>query len=57
MKRIQLSLAFTLLLALFTTNNKANNYSKPDDSLPIIKETNGVKQLYVNNEPFLIIGS
>lgn len=57
MKRIQLSLVFTLLLALLTTNNKANNSSKPDDTLPIIKETNGVKQLYVNNEPFLIIGA
>jgi len=57
MKIIQLSLVFTLLLVLLTTNNKANNSSKPDDSLPIIKETNGVKQLYVNNEPFLIIGA
>ncbi|WP_071145138.1 GH35 family beta-galactosidase [Bacteroides ihuae] len=62
MKRIQLSIVFTLLLALLTANSNANNTSKRDDltnnlALPIIRETNGVKQLYVNNEPFLIIGA
>ena len=62
MKRIQLSIIFTLLLAFLTANSYANDSLKPDDlannlALPIIKETKGVKQLYVNNEPFLIIGA
>jgi hypothetical protein len=43
-------------------SNKANNSSNSENlttnlTLPIIQETNGVKQLYVNNEPFLIIGA
>lgn len=62
MKGIQLSLVFTLLTALLMASNKANNSSNSEDlttnlTLPIIQETNGVKQLYVNNEPFLIIGA
>jgi len=61
MKRIQLSLVFTLLMTLLMAGNNANKSSKSDElatnlALPMIKETNGVKQLYVNNEPFLIIG-
>jgi len=62
MKRFQLSIVFTLLLALLTAGNNAINSSNSGDlatnsTLPIIKETKGVKQLYVNNEPFLIIGA
>ena len=62
MKRIQLFTVFTLLVAFLTANSYANDSLKPDDlannlALPIIKETKGVKQLYVNNEPFLIIGA
>ena len=62
MKRIRLPIVFTLLLALFIACNNANNSSNSDDiatnlTLPIIKETKEVKQLYVNNEPFLIIGA
>jgi hypothetical protein len=59
MKRIQLTLAFTLLMTLLLAGNHANNSSKSADLTThssIIKETNGVKQLYVNSEPFLIIG-
>jgi hypothetical protein len=62
MKRIQLSIVFTLLVALLMADNNANESSKSDNlainsTLPVIKETNGVKQLYVNNRPFLIIGA
>ena len=62
MKRIQLTIVFTLLLALLTQSNNATNFSNSNDlapnvTLPIIKETKGLKQLYVNNEPFLIIGA
>jgi hypothetical protein len=62
MKRIHLPIVFTLLLALLAACNNANNFSKSDDlannlALPMIKEIKGVKQLYVNNEPFLIIGA
>jgi len=62
MKRIQLSIVFALLVALLMASNNANNYSKSDDlasssTLSRIKETKGLKQLYVNNEPFLIIGA
>lgn len=53
MKRIRLSIVFTLLTTLLMANNKTN---KDDLALPVIKEIKGVKQLYVNNEPFLIIG-
>ncbi len=61
MKRIQNPIVFTLLLALLIACNNANHSSNSDGlatnlTLPIIKETNGLKQLYVNNEPFLIIG-
>lgn len=57
MKRIQLSIVFTLLITLLMANNKTTNSTKSDDlALPVIKERKGVKQLYVNNEPFLIIG-
>lgn len=60
-KRIQLPVIHTLLLVLIIACNNTNNFLKLDDlainsDLPIIKEINGVKQLYVNNEPFLIIG-
>ena len=62
MKRIQLPIVFTLLLALGIAWNHAHSSSKSDDlannlALPMIKEIKGVKQLYVNNEPFLIIGA
>jgi len=48
-------------MTLLMAGNNANKSSKSDElatnlALPMIKETNGVKQLYVNNEPFLIIG-
>jgi hypothetical protein len=61
MKRIQLPIIFTLLLSLLVACNNANNSSMSYDldnnlAMPMIKEINGVKQLYVNNEPFLIIG-
>ncbi|HKJ79721.1 MAG TPA: DUF5597 domain-containing protein [Prolixibacteraceae bacterium] len=62
MKRIQLPIVFALLFALLVASN---NVTETNDSeikatnfpLPEIKETNGVKQLHVNNEPFLIIGA
>lgn len=62
MKKIQLPVVFTLLLTLWVACNNVNNSSKSDDlvnnlALPVIKEIEGVKQLYVNNEPFLIIGA
>ena len=62
MKRIQLPTVFTLLLTLLVACNNAHSSSKSDDlanhlALPMIKEIKGVKQLYVNNKPFLIIGS
>lgn len=62
MKRIQLSIVFTLLMTSLMASNNTNSSLKSDDpainlTLPIIKETKGLKQLYVNNEPFLIIGA
>jgi hypothetical protein len=62
MKRIQLPIVFTQLLALLIACSSANNSSNSEDlatnfTLPIIKETKGFKQLYVSNEPFLIIGA
>ncbi len=62
MKRFQLPIVFTLLLVLIVACNNATNSSKSDDladkiPLPMIQETKGVKQLYVNNDPFLIIGA
>jgi hypothetical protein len=59
MKRIQLPILYALLFVLLAA---FQNAPKPDDltdnsALPMIKEINGVKQLYVNNEPFLIIGA
>lgn len=62
MKRIQLHIVSILLLASIIACNNAENSSKSDDlannlALPMIKEIKGVKQLYVNNEPFLIIGA
>jgi len=61
MKRIPLPIVFILLLALLTACNNTANSSNSDDlathlNLPTIKETKGLKQLYVNNEPFLIFG-
>jgi hypothetical protein len=61
MKRIPLPVIFTFLLALFIACNNAGTTSKTDHTadtlaLPMIKEIKGVKQLYVNKEPFLIIG-
>ncbi|MFA9390367.1 MAG: DUF5597 domain-containing protein [Prolixibacteraceae bacterium] len=61
MKRIRLPFVFTLLLTLLIACNNANTSSNSEDLatnliLPVIKESNGLKQLYVNNEPFLIIG-
>jgi hypothetical protein len=61
MKRFQLPIVFTLLLALLVACNNTDSSSKSDDlanplALPMIKEIKDVKQLYVNNEPFLIIG-
>ncbi len=49
------------MTSLMASNN-TNSSLKSDDpainlTLPIIKETKGLKQLYVNNEPFLIIGA
>lgn len=61
MKRIQLTMGFTLLLALLLACSHSNNSNSENLAthltLPIIKETKGCKQLYVNNEPFLIIGA
>ena len=50
---------FTLLLALSAANDQATNYSNhftTNVALPTIKEANGVKQLYVDNKPFLVSG-
>ena len=62
MKRIQLFILFTLFIALSMASNTTNSSSKSEDlavglTLPIVKETKGLKQLYVNNEPFLILGA
>ncbi|MEO7976122.1 DUF5597 domain-containing protein [Flavobacterium sp.] len=62
MKIILSPIVIILLLALLTGCNNSTSSSKSGDptanaALPVIKETKGVKQLYVNNEPFLIIGS
>ncbi len=51
MNKIKLPLVFTLLCALIMAFNNANV------TVPTIKEINGVKQLYVNNKPYLIIGA
>jgi hypothetical protein len=61
MKRIPLPIIFTFLLAFLSSCNNAGTISKSDSTadtlaLPMIKEVKGVKQLYVNKEPFLIIG-
>lgn len=60
MKRIPLPIFFSLLLTLLACNNPTNSSNSedltPHLNLPRIKETKGLKQLYVNNEPFLIIG-
>lgn len=61
MKKIPLPIIFAFLLALLIACNNAGNSSKSDDpadtlALPVIKEIKGVKQLYINKEPFLIIG-
>ena len=61
MKIFRLPIVFTVLLALLIACNNAKNSSNSQEfaanlALPIINETNGIKQLYVNNEPFLIIG-
>lgn len=47
MKRIHVSIVFTLLMTSICANNPST----------IIKETNGLKQLYVNNKPFLVLGA
>ena len=61
MKRLQSAVVFTLLLAFLSACNHDKNSNSTDVAthltLPIIKETKGLKQLYVNNEPFLIIGA
>jgi len=62
MKKLQLPLVFILLLALIIACNNANNPSGSNQvaassAMPAIKTTNGVKQLYVNNKPYLIIGA
>ena len=62
MNKIQLPPVFTLLLALMMACNNANPSSDSDivnrsSTVPAIKTTNGVKQLYVNNKPYLIIGA
>nr|MDA3833686.1 beta-galactosidase [Spirochaetales bacterium] len=61
MKRLSIYMFFALLSSLLTacsipikslnSNGLANNLAVPE-----IKETKGVKQLYVNNEPYLILG-
>ncbi|WP_157543852.1 hypothetical protein [Mucilaginibacter paludis] len=62
MNKIKLSLVFTLLCALMMAFTNANhpadsNQIAANFTLPVIKKTNGVKQLYVNNKPYLIIGA
>lgn len=62
MNRIQLPVIFTLLCALIMACNNANPSSGSGEvaaisDVPVIKTTNGVKQLYVNNKPYLIIGA
>ena len=62
MNRIRLLIFFILLCALMTECNKVDNPSNSgrvagNSIVPVIKNTNGVKQLYVNNEPYLIIGA
>jgi beta-galactosidase GanA len=65
MRKIQLPIIYMLFLALLIACNNANNSSKSEESatsatnvtLPKIKESKGVKQLYVNDQPFLIIGA
>lgn len=62
MKKIRLLIVFTSLLVLLLACKHVINSSNSEDlgtdfSLPVIKKTKGLKQLYVNNEPFLIIGA
>ena len=62
MNKIQLPLVLTFLLALMMACNNANPSSDSgtvnrSSTVPVIKTTNGVKQLYVNNKPYLIIGA
>lgn len=61
MRKTALPIILILLLSLLAACNNSGNSSKLDDqkdnlAMPIIKDINGVKQLYVNKEPFLIIG-
>jgi len=62
MKKLQLPLAFTFFLALMMACNNAGTSADSIQvaaslTVPVIKTTNGVKQLYVNNKPYLIIGA
>lgn len=54
------SLAIVLLVFITACSNTENNgldqEEKGNGSLPYIKETNGVKQLYVDDAPYIMIG-
>jgi len=61
MNKIQLPLVFTLLLALMMACNNAHTSSDSDkvnrsSTVPEIKTTNGVKQLYVTTSPNSSLG-
>ena len=61
MRIFKVVIVFTLLITSLIVSSNANKASRSEDiatnqNLPAIKETNGLKQLYVKNEPFLIIG-
>ncbi|WP_207421573.1 GH35 family beta-galactosidase [Desertivirga brevis] len=58
MKRIQLLIVLALSLALLGACSRVNYLLKQNNlAIPKIKEINGVKQLHVSDEPFLIIGA
>jgi len=58
MQIFKMLIVFILLMTSLMVSANSNDSSKSDDlaNLPMIKEIKGVKQLYVNNEPFLIFG-
>lgn len=61
MKKTQVLFTSALIALLLACNSGTDSVHNKNQQiileLPKIVETNGVKQLYVNNEPFLIIGA
>ena len=61
MNKLKLPVVFTLLCTLMMAFHMADPSLKIDHTagvtVPEIKKVNGIKQLYVNNKPYLIIGA